>query len=735
MESKSTVVKASSFPSTPLSGRALPVASALLLCLSAACTGGSKDSAGVGSVLDGGTYTLTVLGPAKAGSCELHAETAPTFTESNAQWGMTGAGFGGGTVADLDNDGYPDLVISIGGARETIPASSGGFQNGGVFMNRPNPAGGRMFVDSTAASGLFQVRGGSTTQYREADFVALADVNNDGNLDAFTTVSFSDANFPMPPSPLPADQNEILLNDGHGHFTLAPQSGPSQIVQPEAFQNVFTDVDNDGNLDLFMTFWSVDGAAGPMGSQAQLLKGGGDGTFTTITPAGMMTDDADVEITNQGIPQTTIDNILDGTNPRPSFGAVACDLNGDGYPELLLSSYGGESNMLYLNDGTGNFSRQLNGNGGFDGDANVDYHDNQYYLCYCTYPENHATSYCAGAAKPTVGCPPDGQDPWYPGFSDAPAELNGNNFSAACRDMNGDGIPDVFQGTIRHWWAGNTTDPSTLMINHTPQSAQGGAVAFTRLDGSADGVTFPHLDPQGWNEGVQQNTLVDLDNDGYPDILAGESGYAYQFGRLFQQQSDGTFVDKAMQWGLTFPCMDIIAVADFDRDGDLDILARGDQYRQCGACAAGTSPSASNQCGGWSAVTGGPAFPKGYAIPEAHLYTNNASESAHWLEIRLRGNKTTTNATAIGARVTVTVSGVAQVQDILAGHGIGSESDDPGVLFYGLGACSAVDKIQVRWPNKSLSVDTWQNVPANHLLELHEGDAKVYGVNLAANSG
>jgi hypothetical protein len=90
----------------------------------------------------------------------------------------------------------------------------------------------------------------------------------------------------------------------------------------------------------------------------------------------------------------------------------------------------------------------------------------------------------------------------------------------------------------------------------------------------------------------------------------------------------------------------------------------------------------------------------------------------------------TTNTVGLGARVTVTANGVAQVQESIGSHGIGTELDDPGVLFFGLGACTAVDEIEVRWPNRALQIDDWKDVPANHLLELRQGDPNVYAVNL-----
>jgi hypothetical protein len=676
------------------------LASSTLLLL--ACSDGAQNpDAGPapGTVIDEGNYTVTVLAPATAGACDVHAEQPSHFVDSTAQYGLSNVALGGFYAADLDHDGYPDLVLLSGAQdkRETVGATSPDVL---VMMNRPAAGGGRTFVDETAQSGLFQTRDGSTTEYRMTQLVSFADVNNDGNLDAFAGINY-DPNNTDTTSSFNQDRNEILLNDGHGHFSLAPQSDPSTDKESSNYQAVFTDVDNDGAPDLLLTYWYKNTQTGsPLGSQAQLFHGNGDGTFSSITQS------AGLEMNNSGV----VSSLLAGTNSRPSFGATACDIDGDGYPELLVSSYGGESNVLWHNDGSGNFTR-FTQPGGFDGDTIVDYHDNQYFLCYCTA---HASdSYCAGAGKPMISCPQPVDSYWQVGVSDAPAMANGNNFSAACGDIDGDGLPDVFQGTIRHWWAGNATDPPQILRN---QTQPGGDIDLARVSPTDSGITFPHLDPLGWNEGIQQASLVDMDNDGRTDILTGGSDYAYQYGHLFIQQPDGTFQDLAQQWGMAFPCMDGLAVADFDRDGDLDVVVRGSLFRDCAT--------------GWPAISGkDPGF-AGYKVPEVHIFTNDASEHSKWLELRLVAEDGVTNRMGLGASVTVTVNGVAQTRQMLGAHGIGSESDDPGVLFFGLGACGAVDRIDVRWPNQAQSTDTWVNVPAGHLVELHQGDPTLYGVNL-----
>ncbi|HEY2365135.1 MAG TPA: VCBS repeat-containing protein, partial [Polyangiaceae bacterium] len=528
---------------------------ALPILLFVGCSSGPVAPTGpqAGTVVDEGNYTLTVLAPATPTACDVHASAPSTFTDASAAFGLSNVAMSSFYSADLDHDGYPDLVLLTGSQkRGTVGSATPDVL---VLMNRAAAGGGRTFVDETQQSGLFQTRDASTTETRVSDLVAFADVDGDGNLDAFSGINFDPAN-PVP------DLNEIMINDGHGHFAFATASDPSSIVEPANYQAVYTDIDNDGALDLLTTYWYKPNS--DVGSQQQLFHGNGDGTFSAITQnSGLM-------MNNTGSTQS----LITGTNSRPSFGAMACDLDGDGYPEILVSSYGGESNLLYENDGSGNYERVAKG--AFDGDTIVDYHDNEYFLCYCTAHASDA--YCAGAAKPGIQCAQPVEQYWQVGFSDSPAMANGNNFSAACRDIDGDGKPDLFQGTIRHWWAGNATDPSQILLNKT---TAGGGVTLARVDSQTSGITYPHLDPLGWNEGIQQTSLVDMDNDGRVDVLNGGSDYAYQYGHLFMQQPDGTFQDLAQQWGLIFPCMDGLAVADFDRDGDLDVVVRGSLFRDC----------------------------------------------------------------------------------------------------------------------------------------------------------
>ncbi len=195
--------------------------------------GGTTTGAGpAAQIVDAGFYTLTVLEPTPSGSCDVHATQPSQFVDATAQWGLSGVSMTTLHSVDLDHDGYPDLVLfSDVNEREPIPTFyDGGFHNlpdGGfdcdvrVLMNRPAPDGGRQFVDETLDSGLFQIRGGSSTEYRTTYDATFADVDNDGNVDVLAWIAYG-----TNPKNIDAgwgrDRNEVLINDGQGHFHLAP---------------------------------------------------------------------------------------------------------------------------------------------------------------------------------------------------------------------------------------------------------------------------------------------------------------------------------------------------------------------------------------------------------------------------------------------------------------------------------------------------------------------------------
>ena len=165
--------------------------------------------------------------------------------------------------------------------------------------------------------------------------VDLADVDGDGDLDLFA-VDGSGSAAPFP--------NRLLINDGHGVFsdesrTRLPPGPPANSTEVD-----FADIDKDGDLDAIVS------NLGPN----QLLLNDGSGHFTDAS---------------RRLPQAAPPGPPGFAVPFPPFfievsaEAVFSDVNGDGYPDIVISNenpfpFGppGDANRLLLNDGTGHFT-------------------------------------------------------------------------------------------------------------------------------------------------------------------------------------------------------------------------------------------------------------------------------------------------------------------------------------------------------------------------------------------
>ncbi len=606
------------------------------------------------------------VGPDGGGTtCDVHAVTGtPTFTDKTADWGLADITGNRIVAADLDGDGYPDLIVdSIG---SNTRGSTTGDLRTHVLMNRAGASGGRTFVDETVSSGYGATRDGAAGEIRSAQVAAVADVDNDGDLDVFSG-TFYDISKADPTSPADGDRSEIMLNDGKGHFTFGPKLPTFADNGTPLTGATFADVDRDGKIDLFVVGWYDHYGTSDVGTQARLEMGNGDGSFhEVVVDAGLLTDTA-------GFDQ--------GTNSRPAYGTGSCDVDGDGDADLYISAYGRQWNQLYLNDGAGHF-QDVGRASGFAGDDDADYSDNQFFLCWCTLHQSEDPK-CPANPQPATQCPTPADSYWGP--NDVAAwRNNGNTFSTVCSDITGDGTMDMYNAEIHHWWAGQSSDPSQLLVG----DSSGGGIKYTRPGNDQTGMLWPHPTAD-WNEGGLHAAAVDLDNDGRQDVIVAASDYPDQYSLVFHQKADGSFEEVGEAWGLHHPCASGMAVADFDRDGDLDVVVGSGTARDCGAI--------------WSKN-------------EVHLYENNASTLGHYLEVHLTG-KAPVNAAAIGARVTVTAGGVKQMQELDAGYGhMGMQNDT--TLHFGLGACTKADSIEVRWPDQALDVSTQEGAAVDQVVDI-----------------
>ncbi len=591
---------------------ALPTVALALLLLPPGCSGGHDDSSG--PKVEPETCT-----PVTSGSWG----GATAFVETTDDWGLTDVTGVHYEAGDLDGDGYPDLLVTEGNTnvRDDYPTTRLRF----VMMNRPSDSGGRTFVDETEASGLLVARDGNTTGTSH-NFYVEGDVDDDGDIDLFAG-RYYDAGS----ADATGDCSEIYLNDGAGHFTLAASS---DICIPEGYPTsaaAFTDYDGDGTLDLWVTGWYVEYGASYEGAQAHLYHGNGDGTFTDVTDAGGLK-----------LKSGTTSDYLDRDVRRPSYGATTCDVNGDNLPDLISSSYGRAWNQLWRNDG-GTFT-ETGEEAHFDADTDLDYTDNWAYECYCSA---HS---CDPAPADTCNGSFDSNS-WTPGFDDQPARLAGNSFTTVCADIDNDGDNDLYTAEIAHDWAGDSADRTQLLTND-------GNGIFTRLDNDTDGLARKRPRNGSWNEGDLFAGFLDFDNDGWRDILLVQSDYEDTHMWLWRQTSAGQFEEVSDATGMNQEWPSGLAIADFDLDGDLDVIT-----------------------GSSTARSGTP-----WTTHKTHFYENQQG-----------GNYVRFVGLPVGAKVEIEAGGQYQMAEVNGGYGTFGITNDT-VAQFGLGDVCMVDTVTVTLP-------------------------------------
>ena len=175
-----------------------------------------------------------------------------TFTDATASFGLAGSGDARDVVfGDFDGDGRIDLFVTNANGSDVL------FHNGGA----------QRFSDITAASGLAGTGGSGAA--------AVGDYNNDGLLDIF--VASTNGGEPT-----------LWLNKGDGTFTRDHRSAAAfkgmQLTTGLAAE--FVDYDNDGWLDLVVA--GMPSAAGTGVPGVFLFRNDGSGKFmerSSLLPA------------------------------------------------------------------------------------------------------------------------------------------------------------------------------------------------------------------------------------------------------------------------------------------------------------------------------------------------------------------------------------------------------------------------------------------------------------------
>jgi hypothetical protein len=249
-----------------------------------------------------------------------------TFTDVTEKAGVAGgAEFGMGcAIADYDNDGYQDILVTAYG-RCTL------YHNNGDGT----------FADVTAKAGVASP--GWTTS------AVWFDYDNDGRLDLFlcSFVQFAVANkvfcgdnklgkrFYCIPRVFKPTPSLLYHNNGNGTFTEVSEGTEIRRALGKALGVVATDVNGDGLMDLFVANDTV---------QNFLFMNRGKNTWEEIAM------------------QAEVGFSLNGT-PRSGMGVDAADFDGDGRQDLFVANVDQEMFSLYRNEGKEFFTDVAAGHG------------------------------------------------------------------------------------------------------------------------------------------------------------------------------------------------------------------------------------------------------------------------------------------------------------------------------------------------------------------------------------